>query len=570
MSSEYKGLDASVAGLTDEGLDSPTIGGKESLGGMIHHLRNTSDQSSIFTAMPAHSGIPSFIGRGSRILDHDLDLALAGPNAWDLDELENYYGETIGGTGRSQQDSAPTKGQPLAPANSKANIYVSRPSTRDSDVMDGSGGWQNAFKKQHTRDTSTATQAERQAFDDELAARQRAIQEKMKNVVDGDSRGTSPAPSAAGALKAFGMLRAKPSREAMSRDTSSKPAKMLGMSQGGQQDKYSIYEDAEGNNSRIVAHGNAWAAGPTNGQWPLGGPSQPENANVAGGDTNAGEARGASGRSQLQHPANRARSRSRSGSVASRTRSRSRTGRQRDEVTAPPPDMPQVPGTRRPSVDTSFSSGESQGRKRSNSKASGYFDRVLHPTHSGTPNSRMGAGGVSPASTSPAGYSSTSSTPRPSYSTATSSSTVTKSGSPALSAVHIPVSRPVGSLLRKKTINKADIGEPKLISSTSNVDTVDLSTARTIVQPPLVPSLNPMRRVMTQSERGSGEGSRNAFSPPAIQQSATFPLRPSEKWDDRGSQRSYPRTVRSQESIDTQATRFDAIGSPVMNEAGMF
>lgn len=601
-SSEYREVDP-------QDIDSPTIGTKDGLGGLIHHLRNTSDQSSIYPIGPAFSGVPSLIDENYRgvpgshgLYDENANQTYSTSNAWDLDDLENYYGEAIADRPYTQRDSTPSKGQPLGPAYSKANIDASRPSTKESDVIDGAL-WQNEFKKQHTRDTSTATQAERQAFDDELAARQRAIQEKMKSIVESESRATSPAPSAGGALKAFGMLKSKPSHEAMSRDN--KAMKMLGMgAQGGQQDKYSIYEDPQANASRVMPQGNAWAP-PTNAQWPLAGPAEQKSVTNLQGtrgvvpvETGMRDARGVNGRTPPQHPANRERSRTRSNSATSRTRSRSRTGGPREGYGSPP-EVPQVPAAR-PSIDTFQSRTppsvvEGQGRMRSNSKAGGYFDpRALHPAHGGTPTSRGTPGGISPVSVSSSVVypPSMGSTPRPPFSSTPSSAS--KNGSPAMAMPPVQSSRPAGSLLRKKTINKADISEPTLISSTSNVDTVDLPTARTIVQPPLIPALNPRRRVFPQGPGGEvnsgafsppmpqhaatfaarqgpgGEVNPGAFSPPMPQHAATFAARPSEGWNEGGAQRNYPRTVRSQESIDARATRFDAVGSPVMNDAGMF
>lgn len=528
-------------------IDSPTMGTKEGIGGLIRHLRKSSDQSSIYPAVLA-SGQAD---RNSRAITN-RNSTYSVTNAWDLDELESYYTGAVDEHLTDQQGSVPARGQPLAAAPSKANMNASRPSTRDSDTIDGTM-WQNDFKKQHTREASTATQLERQAFDDELAARQRAIQQKMKSIVESESRGTSPAPSAAGARKAFGMLRSKPSQEAMSKDASSRT---LGL---GAQDKYSIYEDPEANSSRIVPQGNAWGQ-TANAQWPLGG-SQEQSGK--GSEAGSKDASAINGRSPSQQTTTRERSRSRSNSIASRTRSRSRTNGYRDDFGSPPA-VPLVPGVR-PSIETAHSMtptpSDGQARLRSTSKAGGYFDHKA--------NGRMTPSGVSPAVATPATYTSSSgSTRRPSYPTILSSHS-SKSAS-STTVPHVPAARPVGSLLRKKTINKADIGEPKLISSTSNVDTVDLPTARTIVQPPLIPVLNPRRRVQAQGNTASGEVTRSTFSPPIVQHAATFPARPAEEWEDRGSQRSYPRTVRSQESIEAPAARFNAVGSPVMNDAGMF
>jgi len=556
-------------------LDSPIIGGQDCLENMIHHLRNMSDESSVYPGSQTYESLGNENLRGHEgfRFEDNANSRYSATNAWDLNELDGFYGgATAELPASSHQDSGFVKGQPFGPAASKANIMPVRPSTQDSDVMDGAT-WQSEFKKQHIRDTSTATQAERQAFDDELAARQKAIQEKMRNVVESESRGSSPAPSGAGALKAFNMLKPKASREVISRDGSSKALKMLGLgAQGAQQDRSLVYDDTPGSTSKVTLQGNAWATS-SNPQWPLAGPKEPQGASSL---RHAGEAKGNSNRSVpvQQHPAARERSRSRSASVTSRSRSRSRPRRHGDEV-GEAHEVPQQVPTVRPSLETASSGVTSSAeatlvRLRSNSKPSGYFDnRGLHGSQNSTPVGGVVAKGVSPGSmTSPAGQSlSTSSTRRPSNSAVNAA--VSKNGSPAMGPVHI-ATRPVGSLLRKKTINKADIGEPKLISSTSNVDTVDLPTARTIVQPPLIPVLSAKRRVFTAGDRPPVEANRSAFSPPLAQHAAAMVGHTNQLREEKGGQRQYPRSARSQESIDVQATRFDAIESPVMNEAGMF
>lgn len=573
-------------------VDSPTIGMKDSIGGLIHHLRQASDQSSIYPPVVPSAGTSSFQQESAHIvsaMDERVTSTYSETNAWDLDDLESYYGDGIGKGPPSDRGYTPARGEPLRPASSKANI--SRPSTRDSNIIDG-GLWQNDFKKQHTREASTATQAERQAFDDELAARQRAIQEKMKSIVESESRSTSPAPTSNGALKAFGMLRSKASHEVMQKDTSFKAIKMLGLgAQGVQQDKYSIYEDAEANASGISMHQQQQhpaLAASNNDQWPLSGapleatymnaPQVPPSRDGRG--TVARVAAEINGRDLAQQGAGRARSRSRSASTTSQVRARSRAGEYRDEFGTPP----QVPAISRarPSIDTARTatptSGDAQGRKRSNSKPGSYFEsRGLQSSHSSAATGRM-TGGVSPASASASVSPATQyggamgSTGRPSYSTSTTPPVAAKSSNASGPFGQGGSSSKPNALRRKKTINKADISEPTLISSTSNVDTIDLDKAAKMVQPPMVPPLNPRRRVMTQMEMGPDDrGSNASFTPPMPQHATTFAGHGSEGWNMNGVHGGpYAQSVRSADSMDRQGTRFDAVGSPVMNEAGMF
>ncbi|KAI6966383.1 hypothetical protein KC355_g12154, partial [Hortaea werneckii] len=62
----------------------------------------------------------------------------------------------------------------------------------------------------------------------------------------------------------------------------------------------------------------------------------------------------------------------------------------------------------------------------------------------------------------------------------------------------VPIVQPRSGALRKKTISKFDISEPTLISSTSNVDTIELPEGASLKNgmdgPPPVPPINPKRR----------------------------------------------------------------------------
>lgn len=573
-------------------VDSPTIKSQAALGGLIHqHLRNTSNQSSIYPPTRPSASIRdsgSLAVRNTYTSDRRINSSYSA-SAWDLDELDSYYGDAGSRGPASPVDSVPPARNPLAPAPSKGNI--SRPSTgRDSDVIDGTP-WQTEFKKQHTRDASTATQAEREAFDNELAARQRAIQEKMRSIVESDSRATSPAPSATGAMKAFGMLRTRPSHETIPKETSSKAMKMLGFGAGVQTNSQ-IYEDPREDSLGMPPHSNAWAS-PANPQWPLGPGDQKSESNVpvsrSRGNSEAGlrEVRPPFGK-PAPHQTTREQSRARSSSVASRNRSHSRSGRP-EPMPEPQPMMPQglairqSPAAGRQVTPTS----EVGGRMRSNSKPSSYFEaRPTHPALAGTPNGQLTPAGAQSGMLTPASYSSAQELNfRPSYVANPS----TRS-SPAVKAPHVPIGKPNGAILRKKTVSKADIGEPTLVSSTSNIDTVELPPGASLKNgmptPPPVPTANPRRRKMfgLGRDRSSDELEEKVkytavSNSPAASSVATFSPRmgttrsevtsPDEPMHSGSDGISYSRTVRSQESID-QGARFDAIGSPVLNQAGMF
>ena len=147
-------------------------------------------------------------------------------------------------------------------------------------------------------------------------------------------------------------------------------------------------------------------------------------------------------------------------------------------------------------------------------------------------------------------------------------------------------------MLRKKTVQKSDISEPTLISSTSNVDTVDLPPGASLKNgmeiSPLATGIP--RRTRTQKIFGFGRESpleeyvnkrviafgsgQHRPSAPAVLQVRS----PEQSSNVQGRQsppstfhRPQPRTMRSEESFNH--SHFPAIASPerrVVTEGGMF
>ncbi|KAI4730603.1 hypothetical protein E4T49_01508 [Aureobasidium sp. EXF-10728] len=535
-------------------IDSPTIGPHEGIGGMIsQHLRNRSDGSSIYPPNRPYADRASTISRNTY-----SDRRLSGnSSAWNLDELDNYYGDL---PSRVSTNSATTasQSQGLTPLPLKTN--GSRPSTSDDNVT--SVPWQ----PQHNRDASTATQAERDAFASELEARKRAIQEKMKSIVESESRGTSPGPSASGALKAFGMLKARPSQEAMNLRQTNSSRLGLGLSGAHPIERNPSYED------KLSQSTNSGA------QWPLGpAPVMPSARPQADSEI---------GRTPPQQA--RERSRNRSGSDASRARSRSRNRGEIGTAVSVGADAPPAMPAQRPSPEINqyrSPSTEPRGRMRSNSRAAG-----LHP-------SARPPMGPSP-SHSPASFGSVMSPPL-STSSSLSRAPFSKQAPPVLPSV--PLGKPRGETLRKKAINKFDISEPTLVSSTSNIDTVDLppgaslkngmdeiyaveqaavvsrrrklfgfgregssdreKTPESVTSPPLNGFTSPpMRSIVPSFGSQEHTGSRKPSAEAASAQHQ--PLRVKQSFE----------TSHTAHTTQTAASsaRFDAVGSPVLNEAGMF
>ncbi|TVY90083.1 hypothetical protein LAWI1_G008879 [Lachnellula willkommii] len=199
-------------------------------------------------------------------------------------------------------------------------------------------------------------------------------------------------------------------------------------------------------------------------------------------------------------------SRDRSSSDAS-GRSKSRNGRYKDDLAKamaegissssqgmydelePPPSArfpqksPGTPGSQyQPSPVPSPMIMGPNGRSRSNSRATtGYFDsQTLQPVQT---NVAMAIGNF----------------PRPSPTAPFSANSTPAQPSSAVSAATTPTTQgfqPQGH--RKKSINKSDISEPKFVSSTSRVSTVNLppeaSLQNGMEAAPPIPPVNPMRR----------------------------------------------------------------------------
>ncbi|KAH0291934.1 hypothetical protein M436DRAFT_84476 [Aureobasidium namibiae CBS 147.97] len=539
-----------------EDTDSPTIGVHEGLGGMIsQHLRNRSDGSSIYPPNAIYADRASTISRNTY---NYSDRRLSGnSSAWNIDELDNYYGE-IPSRVTTNSTTAASQGQGLTPLPLKTN--GSRPSTSDDNVESAS------WHPQHTRDTSTATQAEREAFANELEARRRAIQEKMKSIVESESRGPSPGPSASGALKAFGMLKARPSQETMNLRQTNGSRLGLGLSGAHPIERNPSYED------KISQSTNVGGA-----QWPLGPGSVMPSAKP--------QADSEIGRTPPQQA--RERSRNRSGSNASRARSRSRNRGEVGMAVGGAEDAPAIPGQRpSPEINSYRSpSTEGRGRLRSNSRAAG-----LHP-------SARPPMGPSP-SQSPGSFNSIMSPP---LGTASSGSRTPFSKQAPAVMPSIPLGKPRGETLRKKTINKFDISEPTLVSSTSNIDTVDLPPGASLkngmdevyaVEQAAVVSRR--RKLFGFGREGSSDREKtpDSVSSPPMNGFTSPPMRsivPSfGSQEPMGSRKPsaeavsiYHQPLRTKQSFDTTHTthttqtaasnaRFDAVGSPVLNEAGMF
>jgi hypothetical protein len=224
----------------DPDIDSPTLG--PGIGGLVRqHLRTISNVSSdygdanqITTSPPATSttvplSLQTQLQRRQPTSETNTAThsGYSHSNPWDLDDLDNsYYGEGDSTSSTSPVEATRPKAQ--APTNNGAS---STTQVLDDTIAE----WEKEMKKTHKREPSIE---ERDAFQRELAARQRAIQESLRSRNENNrSRNVSPAPAPGGGLKtALSMLRAKSSRESFAtvdqkqqHELPPKAMKMLGL-----------------------------------------------------------------------------------------------------------------------------------------------------------------------------------------------------------------------------------------------------------------------------------------------------------------------------------------------------
>lgn len=542
-------------------IDSPTLGpsSSEPLNGMVHHLRQKSNVSSLYPNEEdfqdfTNDGVPELPGtrwnakspdsahlvmRNTFDSDPRIESSYTNSNPWDLDEIDNAYDPGAGEdrSSISQTDGSRSQGTFASPAPSRADVPGDRQSEASQySELASAPTWQNELRKQHTRDASTATQLERDAFADELAARRNAIKENIKSIVERDnsSRNVSPAPSATGAFKAFGMLRSKSSRESVDigrgPSAPTKAMKMLGIGASASTTNLSSqYERPSFDLARV--RGDSGSRVP-----PLPTAREPSRTR---GDSEASKTdrRQPAGRSPAASDASKARSRS--NSEATTGRARSRTGPYRDDLeramvegvgssaashTDLSPMMTREPTPRvSPDIVQSSFDSETRARARSNSRPpviSNYFDaKNLHAINTAS-QGRLAAAGTSPVTLSPNVYSPAGVSGRPSAGspmtqmpTPPHSGANTPQGSTFTLPPNMPIIQPRSGVLRKKTVSKLSISEPTLISSTSNVDTVDLpegaSLRNGMDSPPPVPPINPKRRT-TRKVFGLGRSGMSA------------------------------------------------------------
>jgi len=521
-------------------IDSPTLGPNNGgLSGMIRqHLRNVSNVSSnyddnrisMLSTSPPQNQPHGFQSRHPASETDTLATSnYSHSNPWDLDDIEGnpYAAERGSISSVSPVDGPKSKTQPSTVSTSSSN------------------GTEKGEDPMHQRGRSVE---EHEAFQRDLAQRQRAIQESLRARAEG--RSTSPAPSPSSGLKtALNMLRAKSSRESFAtlenqkqQDAPSKAMKMLGLGINSNASSPSLASDRFGSEFPMRQKPvRTLQQSERDAQRELGETRQRSGTEDSYRDT----------RSKGRSPPSSSHSstRERSSSELSSGRSRSRGGRYRDDLDQamgegvgsrstvyPPNPSPSFQGyvanatqplpAERPSLD---SEGRKRSRSNSRTTAANFFEskhlqpiQTGHGPASGSP--RLSPGGnmkpsqfspglpVSPRP-SPGGPSPSFNAFRPQGSpvppfSANNTPPVSNPGTPVAPAFNpnaTPQPMAKAGPLRKKSVAKSEISDPVFISTTSVIDTISLPAGASLkngmeIAPPL-PPINPMRRRFTQGRK---------------------------------------------------------------------
>ncbi|KAF7187791.1 hypothetical protein HII31_10691 [Pseudocercospora fuligena] len=507
-------LEAKPGALVPRDLDSPTLGPQsQALNGMMHHLRQKSNNSSIY---PAESGMGAQQDEALEAPDApwatgstpDMQQAsvrsshYTASNPWDLDEATSGASSAIERPERRSEVSLYQEGAASDRVSEVSSIQSSVPS------------WQHELQKQqHTRDPSNATLQDREAFSRDLAARRDAIRENLKSYVEtNNSRAASPVPAASGPLRAFGMMRAKSSGESLAtmRDQHAKGSKGLGVNSNASVNNLTKDERSGFSLDMARPRGNSSprpAMPPPVSQHPAFKNEIGESVREAEIGDLPKERQLASSRSPALSTS---RNRSRSNSAATTGRSRSRTGPYRDDL-----EKAMIEGhgssatAHEPTPEASpaiLPSDRDSDGSRLNMQA--YFDQKMglaaqnmsRLAPNGPQSAPLQPNVYTPGRPAPVAnpYTSNPTPPLSASSNGTPASVSPATFSPEQYSPIVPSSARPNAPLRRKTISKSDISEPTLISSTSNVDTVDLPPGASLKngmdQPPPIPPINPRRR----------------------------------------------------------------------------
>lgn len=510
--------------------DSPTLGPAATgngLNGLVRaHLRNDSGQSSIYpeqspgllTKFPNenyNSHRESGLQQSQTFFDNDGmsdDEQATGIQDLPRPDQMDAMPPPLAVTARNFLEQATALRNLESPkakqmlGNDKAQRILGREAPQSSQESAPPPTWQEQLKAHHARGGSTETEKERVAFASELAERRRAVQDNLKNIVENESRPPSPGPgirnrdpSPAGKPQmSFGILRNKNSKGSLpnKNENPTKAMKMLGIAPG------TSIASRPGAETYMPDQSEQRARYMNDGQRAQMQPRQPSKPPSQRSST----------------PLSQSSRANRSSSDLSERRTDSRNGRSGEAKSTanrePLPPRPNQPlnfagGSPRPveelmasmsrhQTPTERSRSQVSLRLRSNSRtnASSYFEQRNPPSAPASVHSQVG---ISPRPSLNAATHSAHSVPslrdHPSnFSNASSPVMVSTRSSPTFNQNH--------PAYRKGSINKHDISEPRFLSCTSSVTTVELPPEASLkngmdspsAAPPPVPPFNPRRK----------------------------------------------------------------------------
>ncbi|KAK7534081.1 uncharacterized protein J3D65DRAFT_556952 [Phyllosticta citribraziliensis] len=495
VDSEGKSSISTVVKSDATDVDSPTLGPAGGLSGMIRqHLRSQSDQSSLYGPEP---DAKSPKGRANQLSDTPATSSYSHSNPWDLEDIDRYADvdslSSVSPIDTTNRGPGAMRGAKMEPVRAR-----------------GGSESESETRSKHHRNVSHATQAERAAFEKELAERQKAIQETLRNKVEAESRSSSPTPSVGGAFKALGMLRPKTSRDSLAtRQGPSKTTALLGLASPSSASLARTSEDT-------------WNRPFGRSPKPIGSPDD--------GYRRDFEERLTLGASKSRSSSITSGPRSRSGSLVS-GRAQSRPPRPSEADLPPVPDqistasLP-VPDPRPSSPAVGLSGERSPGSRGIAPKSSktSLQTSMLPPGPARSPGPAQGHRSAIPSGMNAhRGYVGTGRSPggtplapsplprkpqslfgqQPNHSAPQINSFPPEISDFAPDRAPPPVpmqssSRSKTDLPRKKSIQKSIISEPMFLSSTSVVDTIELPAGASLrngmMDPPPVPPVNPKRR----------------------------------------------------------------------------
>jgi hypothetical protein len=535
-------------GLPAEDAPSDSLGpANGGLSGLVRqHLRHNSNTSSYYGEEAPQ--IPDFPS-GLALRTRDVSPTTA-PKTEITTPAESSYSHASNPFDLEdfKHNSGPDAGRfsPISPIDDEPRSMVNtspkggRTSRRRgmSGAQETEPSWQSEMKKTHARGPSAETIQEQDALSNELAKRQRAIQERLRARIESEVQAPSPVEdrSPSGPFRGFDMLRTKSSRESIKKAAdsiaSSRPGRALGFGPTGvaNQERPSFQSDrwrserSEDSSYTPSNRSRSNSRPPTarSGQKPYGLPSAPDSSRRIS-DENASRDRKNSNPpiAALNHT-----TRSRSNSLQSNGRSRSRNGRYKDDLekamiegtsrvtTQIYPDPPTIPehyatppmpnmDSHRTPADQPLAPGLKLHTSRIPAQTGGYMEsKGLYPPQpiqSPVSNSSVTSSPRLPMQSN--ALASPAMSPRPSAAFPTSPNVVPSprvspaqfpnvatpplSGSSTPVAFTFPQAPPSAaarnrSASRKRSIQKSDIGEPRLISTTSVIDTVDLPTGASL------------------------------------------------------------------------------------------